>query len=132
VSDLKRDLEVALAEISIARKKEAEWMRFFEEDDSKAVALSRDLQSARGKIASYITSIENMRSEIASAREAAATAQAKSNELARAIDLERGKVVSLTRELTAVREEPHGRVGRRLVTRPAKSTVGFFSFGPDE
>ena len=50
LATLKRDLKAARDEILIAKDKEAEWMRVFEEDDTKSVALSRELEDARKQI----------------------------------------------------------------------------------
>ena len=55
IAILKRDLKAARDEILIAKDKEAEWMRVFEEDDTKSVALSRDLEDAREQIRNDIT-----------------------------------------------------------------------------
>jgi len=112
---LRRDLKAALDEISIAKDKEAEWMRIFAEDDTKAVALSRDLEAARREITSYIAAVGTMRSEVSEARNATATAEAKVQGLMLAIGLERDKVNSLTRDLLSVREE--------LIARSASDTA---------
>ena len=98
LATLRRDLKAARDEISIAKDKEAEWMRVFEEDDTKAVALSRDLEAARKEITGYIAAVSALRSEVSEARDATATAEAKVQELTLALGVERDKVVSLTRD----------------------------------
>jgi len=111
---LRHDLKVAVEEASIAKDKEAQWMRVFEENDTRAVALSRDLEAARNEITGYIAAIATMRSEALEARDATATAEARAQELTLAIGLEREKVVSQARDLLSVREE--------LVARSASVT----------
>ena len=54
---LRRDLQVAREETSIAKDKEAEWMRVFAADDTKALALSRDLEAARKEITDYVATV---------------------------------------------------------------------------
>jgi len=80
-------------------------MRVFEENDTKAVALSRDLEAARKEITGYIAAIDTMHSEVLEAKDATATAEARAQELTLAIGVEREKVLSLTRDLLSVREE---------------------------
>ena len=92
LATLRRDLKAALEDTSIAKDKEAQWMRVFEEDDTKAVALSRDLEAARKEITGYIAAIGTLRSEVLEARDATATAEAKAQELTLAIGVEREKV----------------------------------------
>jgi hypothetical protein len=98
LATLKHDLKAALEEATIAKDKEAQWMRVFEENDTRAVALSRDLEAARNEITGYIAAIGTLRSEVS-------TAEARAQELTLAIGLEREKVVSQTRDLLSVREE---------------------------
>jgi hypothetical protein len=115
LATLRRDLKAALEKASIARDKEAEWMRIFVEADSNADALSRDLEAARKEITGYIAAVGTMRSEVLEARDAPATAEAKVQELILAFGVERDKVVSLTRDLLSVREE--------LIARSASDTA---------
>jgi hypothetical protein len=112
---LRHGLKAALEDASIAKDKEAQWMRVFEENDTKAVALSRDLEAARNEITGYIADIGTLRSEVLEARDATATAEARAQELTLAIRVEREKVVSQTRDLLSVREE--------LVSRSASVTA---------
>ena len=93
---LRRDLEVAREEISIAKDKEAGWMRAFEEDDTKAVALSRELEAARKQITGYVATVSALRSEVSETKDARAAAEAKVQALTLALGIERDKVVSLT------------------------------------
>jgi len=102
---LKRDLKAARDKILIAKDKEAEWMRVFEQDDTKSVALSRDLEDAREQIRDDITDAIALRSEISEAKDATAITEAKVQELTQALGVEREKVASLTRDL----EEPMAR-----------------------
>jgi hypothetical protein len=95
---LKRDLKAAQDEILIAKDKEAEWMRVFEEDDTKSVALSRELEDARKQITDDIAAANALRSGVSEAKDATATAEAMVQELTQALGVERGKVASLTRD----------------------------------
>ena len=115
LATLRPDLKAALEDASIAKDKEAQWMRVFEENDTKAVALSRDLEAARKEITDYIAAIGTLRSEVLEAKDATATAEARAQELALAIGVEREKVASQTRDLLSVREE--------LVARNASVTA---------
>jgi hypothetical protein len=94
---LRRDLEVAREEISIAKDKEAGWMRAFEEDDTKAVALSRELEAVRKQITGHVATVSALRSEVSETKDARAAAEAKVQALTLALGIERDKVVSLTR-----------------------------------
>ena len=78
---LRRDLEVAQEEISIAKDKEAGWMRVFEEDDTKAVALSRELEAVRKQITGDIATASALRSDVSETKDATAAAEAKVQEL---------------------------------------------------
>ena len=113
---LKRDLKAARDEILIAKDKEAEWMRVFEEDDTKSVALSRELEDARKQITDDIAAANALRSGVSEAKDAMVTAEAKVQELTQALGVERGKVASLTRD----REEL---IARSVRGAPSCSTV---------
>ena len=115
LATLRHDLKAALEDASIAKDKEAQWMRVFEENDTKAVALSRDLETARKEITGYIAAIDTMHSEVLEAKDATATAETRAQELTLAIGVEREKVASQTRDLLSVREE--------LVARNASVTA---------
>ena len=112
---LRHDLKAALVEVAMAKERETEWMRVFAEDDSKAVALSRELDASRKEVADYIAALNSMRSEILEAKTAATTAEVKIQELTLAISVERDRAGSLTRDLQSVREE--------LITRGAIGTA---------
>jgi hypothetical protein len=115
LATLRHGLKTALEDASIAKDKEAQWMRVFEENDTKAVALSRDLEAARKEITDYIAAIGTLRSEVLEAKDATATAETRAQELTLAIGVEREKVASQTRDLLSVREE--------LVARSASVTA---------
>ena len=115
LATLRPDLKAALEDASIAKDKEAQWMRVFEENDTKAVALSRDLEAARKENTDYIATIGTLRSEVLEAKDATATAETRAQELTLAIGVEREKVASQTRDLLSVREE--------LVARNASVTA---------